>query len=186
MEDGSMTQPIADGITTSRRGLARAALVAGSGLALAGVGTTTRLSGPAAAAAQDAATPVAGELGRAGMPAWFFAIVAYQDPYPGVVQQPEEPPPGTRYVAAEVVIDNAADQPLAFSPGDVTVRSADGLAYRGGSAYGAEPFIGPRNLNGGERSRGWIWFVVAADATLVEMAYVPEPPQMRLPIPGSA
>ncbi|MGH2557624.1 MAG: hypothetical protein ACRDJH_01060 [Thermomicrobiales bacterium] len=180
-----MAQPIADGIgiTTSRRGLARAAVVAGSGLALAGVGSVARLTGPAAVSAQDAGTPEAGELGRAGMPAWFFAVVVYQDPYPGVVQQPAEPPPGSRYVAAEVVIDNAADQPLAFSPGDVTVRSADGVAYRGGSAYGAEPFIGPRNLNGGERSRGWIWFTVAAEAALVEIAYVPEAPRLRLPLP---
>ncbi|MGH2531876.1 MAG: hypothetical protein ACRDJW_06165 [Thermomicrobiales bacterium] len=179
-----MTQPLAEGITASRRGVARAALVAGAGIALAGADSVARLSGPAAASAQGVGTPEAGELGRAGMPAWFFAVVAYQDPYPGVVQQPAEPPPGTRYVATEVVIDNAADQPLAFSPGDVTVHSADGVAYRGGSAYGAEPFIGPRNLNGGERSRGWIWFIVETDAALVEIAYTPDSPRLRLPLPS--
>lgn len=169
-----MVRPRAGGVTTSRRSFARVAAVAGSGLAL-------RVAG---AAAQGAGTPEPGELGRAAMPAWFFVVAAYQDPYPGVVQQPAEPPVGTRYVAADVVIDNASSQPLAYSPGDLHVRAADGVSYRGGSAYGTEPFIGPRILNGGERSRGWVWFIVAADADLVEIVYLPDAPQLRVPLPG--
>jgi hypothetical protein len=176
-----MVQPEAGEITASRRSLARAAIVAGSALALAGAGPPS----PRSTTAQEAGTPPVGEIGRVDMPAWSFALTAYQDPYAGVVQQPAEPPPGTRYVAAEVVIDNASTQPLAFSPGDVNVRSVDGVTYRGGSAYGSEPFIGPRNLNGGERSRGWVWFVVAAEAQLAEIVYLPEAPQLRIPVSPS-
>ena len=133
---------------------------------------------------QTDATPIAeGEIGQAAAPAWSFAVLSVQDPYGGEVQQPPTPPAGTRYVAAEIVVDNASDQPLNFNPVEVRVRDAGGVEYRGGTAIGTEPLIGARNLNGGERSRGWLWFTVAADAELVDLLDLAPPPQVRVPLP---
>jgi len=132
----------------------------------------------AEAAAQG--TPAASEPRRVSAPAWTFGVLQVQDPYPGTIQVPQTAPPGTRYVAAEVEIDNASDQPLAFTPAEIRVRDAAGTDYRGGSALGTEPSINPRNLNGGERSRGWVWFTVAANATVVELVYLGPQPQFRV------
>ena len=174
---------------TSRRRLLGAAGAAAPALTLDGV-TARVVRGPAspsqavATARQDAATPAAdAELGRADAPAWTFVVLAVQDPYQGEVQQPATAPPATRYVAAEVIVDNASDQPLNFTPVEVRVRDEAGVEYRGGTAIGAEPLIGARNLNGGERSRGWIWFTVAERAVLVDVLYLGPPPQFRVALP---
>jgi hypothetical protein len=159
---------------TSRRRLLGATAIAGA------LGVSGRSW--AVATAQDGPTPTA-EIGAAAMPSWAFRLLALQDPYPGQVQVPASPPPGTRYVAAEVVVDNGADQPLAFTPSDVRLRDATGVEYRGGTAIGTEPAINVRNLNGGERSRGWVWFTVAVGAELVDVVYVAPPPQLRIPLP---
>ena len=131
----------------------------------------------------DAAPATDGEIGQAAAPAWTFVVLAVQDPYGGEVQQPPTPPAGTRYVAAEIVVDNGSDQPLNFNPVEVRLRDAAGIEYRGGTAIGTEPLIGARNLNGGERSRGWLWFTVAEDADLVDLLYLAPPPQFRVDLP---
>jgi len=116
-------------------------------------------------------------------PSWTFGLIDLQDPYAGTIQVPQTAPAGTRFVAAEVEIDNASDQPLAFTPAEIRLRDDNGTDYRGGSALGTEPSINQRNLNGGERSRGWVWFTLPTDARLIEIVYVGPQPQFRIPLP---
>jgi hypothetical protein len=118
-----------------------------------------------------------------GAPAWSFALHAVQDPYGGQMQVPQAPPAGTRYVAAEVEVINDSDQALNFTPVEIRLRDQAGTDYRGGAAIGAEPMISPRNLNPGERSRGWVWFIVPVATQAVEIVYVAPGPQYRVPLP---
>ena len=173
--------------SASRRRIVGALASGGlGGLAMAG-GMPWR-SVPAAAVATLApgdatpeAEPEASEaVGQATAPAWTITVEAIQDPYPGQIQAPEEPPAGVRFVAAEMVIDNASAQALAFTPADVRLVDAAGVEYRGGGAAGTEPFLGVRNLNGGDRSRGWVWFMVPEVADLVEIVYVAPTPLFRI------
>ncbi len=117
-----------------------------------------------------------------GPPAWSFQVYVVQDPYTGAMQAPAEPPPGTKYVGVEVELINDSDQGLNFTPVEVRLRDAAGVDYRGGSAIGTEPMISPRNLNPGERSRGWVWFILPADVQPVEVVYVAPAPQFRVPL----
>jgi hypothetical protein len=166
----------AGGREVSRRQVISAITVAGSGMMLGPAADAT-----AKTAAQPGATPSSeASMGRVGMPAWWLTIETFQDPYAGVIQQPAQPPPGTRYLAAEVVIENASPQALNFTPADVRLRDATGQEFRGGTAVGTEPFIAPRNLNGGERSRGWVWFTAPADAQIIEIVYVAPPAELRV------
>lgn len=155
---------------------------AGAGIVLAsGAWLGAEDEASAAIAAQNqSATPAANIVGSAKAPDWTFIVHSYHDPYQGQIQVPKQAPPQTRYVAAEIEIDNNADQPLNFNPADVRVRDGNGTEYRGGSALGTEPFVSARNLNGGERSRGWIWFTVTAGVQLVELAYLGPQPEFRI------
>lgn len=163
----------ADAGQTSRRRLLGSA-VAGAFLALPGT-TSDVLAKQATATAQ-------GPLGRVEAPAWAFLLHEVQDPYAGEIQAPSEPPAGTRYVATEVEIVNDSDQSLNVTPLDVRLRDEAGVEYRGGGAIGEEPTINPRSLNPGELSRGWVWFIVPAEAGLVEVVYVAPAPQFRVPL----
>jgi hypothetical protein len=158
-------------VRTSRRQLLGAAALAAPIPGLTGAEET-------GAAAQ--ATPTVGVPQEIAAPDWIFGVVQFLDPYAGTIQVPQTPPAGTRYVAAEVEIDNDSDQPLAFTPAEIRLRDTNGVEYRGGSALGTEPSINQRNLNGGERSRGWVWFTIAADAKPVELVYVGPQPQFRV------
>jgi hypothetical protein len=40
--------------------------------------------------------------------------------------------------------------------------------------------LNARNLNGGERSRGWVWFTVAAEARITSLVYIAPAPQFRI------
>ena len=130
--------------------------------------------------AQTDATPA--PTGVVRPPAWTFQVHQVQDPYAGTIQVPEAAPPGTRYVGVEVEVGNDAEQALNFTPIDVYLRLEAGIDVRGGSALGVEPSINPRNLNPGERSRGWVWFIVPEDAIPVEVVYIAPPPQFRVPL----
>ena len=157
---------------TNRRALVQSA---GTGLVLAGSGST------AIGRSQTPAT--GGDAEPVALPAWYFAVHQLQDPYAGTMQAPQEPPAGTRYVAAEVEVINDADQGLNFTPVEIRLRDESGFEYRGGGAIGAEPMINPRNLNPGERSRGWVWFTLPAAARPVELVYVAPAPHYRVPLP---
>jgi Domain of unknown function (DUF4352) len=158
-------------VRTSRRQLLGAAALAAP---------IPALPGAVDAGATAPSTPTTGLPRRVPAPSWTFGVLQVEDPYAGTIQVPQTPPAGTRYVAAEVEVDNDSDQPLAFTPAEIRLRDAAGIEYRGGSALGTEPSINQRNLNGGERSRGWVWFTIAAAATPIELVYVGPQPQFRV------
>ncbi|MCA9858981.1 MAG: DUF4352 domain-containing protein [Thermomicrobiales bacterium] len=129
-------------------------------------------------------TPEAPAAGRtATTPNWSVVLHTYEENYSGEIQAPQEKPAGMRFTAAEVEIVNDSDQPLAFTPIDIRLRDDDGIEYRGGSAIGMEPTINPRNLNPGERSRGWVWFTVPEATVAGEIIYLAPQPQFRIPLP---
>lgn len=154
--------------TASRR-----SLVAGAVLA------TVSGRAMAVATAQEA-TPGWSPYPLAEAPAWTFAAHTIQNPYTGTMQVPAEAPAGSRVVAVEVEVTNDADQALNFTPVDIRLRDDAGQEFRGGAAIGTEPMISPRNLNPGERSRGWVWFIVPEATVPVELVYVAPPPQFRI------
>ena len=162
--------PVAPDARASRR-----RFLGSAALGAVGVGVAARAPVVAAVPVRQG-TPAAEAIGQAEAPAWSFTLYVFEDPYQGEIQQPASPPAGTRYVAAEVAVDNASTQPLSFSPADIRLRDAAGTEYRGGSAVGTEPFLSVRNLNGGERSRGWVWFIVPDGAQIVGVAYYGPPP----------
>ncbi len=117
-------------------------------------------------------------------PNWTFSVFRFQDPYAGAIQVPQEQPPGMRFTGAEVEIVNGSDQGLAFTPIDLRLRTLDGIEYRGGSAIGTDPTINPRNLNPGERSRGWVLFTVPAESEADELVYLAPQSQFRIALQG--
>jgi hypothetical protein len=150
------------------------------GIAVAGVAAATLESDRALAQA----TPAAEDGSRIAVaPEWTFVVHTVQDPYSGAIQVPQEQPPGMRFVAADVEVVNASDQSLAFTPIDIRLRTLDGVEYRGGSAIGTDPTINPRNLNPGERSRGWVLFTLPEESEAVELVYLAPQPQFRIVLP---
>lgn len=147
------------------------------GSAAAGLAVVTLRADRTAAQATPDTTSAAPS---AEAPNWSFVLHGYEDNYAGEIQAPQERPAGTRFAAAEVEIINDSDQPLAFTPIDIRLRGADGVEYRGGSAIGMEPTINPRNLNPGERSRGWVWFTLPENASASELVYIAPQPQFRI------
>jgi hypothetical protein len=153
------------------------------GFAAAGVAAATLGSDRAWAQA----TPAAEDGSRIAVaPNWTFVVHNVEDPYSGDIQVPQEHPPGMRFVAAEVEVINASDQSLAFTPIDIRLRTLDGIEYRGGSAIGTDPTINPRNLNPGERSRGWVLFTIPEAGVAVELAYLAPQPQFRIALEDDA
>jgi hypothetical protein len=124
-------------------------------------------------------------VGQAEMPHWVFSVLAFQDPYEGVLTRPTEPEPGMRYIAAEVRIENQSDQPLEFAASDIRLRDEQGTEYASSSAVvGAEPKLTGQNLPDGERTRGWVWFSVPEDAVVTELRMIAPSPQLRVQLPG--
>jgi hypothetical protein len=160
----------------SRRRLLATAALAGSGLAVPG------RAGAAQAGATPPATAPARAVGQADTPRWTFVVAVLLDPYPGQLIRPQQPDPALRYVATEVQILNASDQPLEFSPSDVRLRDDRGVEYAGGSVAGTEPRLVGQNLPGGERTRGWLWFAVPKDVLLTELRLSAPSPQLRVPL----
>jgi hypothetical protein len=129
-------------------------------------------------------TPMA--VGRAEAPAWEFALLTFQDPYRGTLQQPAKPRTGVRYVGAEVQITNGSDQALAFFSSDVKLNENTGLEFRAGDTLGSEPRLRGRNLNPGERARGWVWFELPEGAKLTRITFVAPGPEFRIKLPALA
>ena len=113
-------------------------------------------------------------------PDWAFVVHGMQDPYAGVLTNPEEPAPGMRYVAFEVEVVNASDQPLSFASNAVHLWDDEGFSYRSGAVTGSEPALPGRTLPEGERARGWVWFAVPEDVTLTDILLVPSAPELRV------
>jgi hypothetical protein len=116
----------------------------------------------------------------ASAPDWAFVVHVMQDPYEGVLTTPQEPAPGMRYVAFEVEVVNASDQPLSFASNAVHLWDDEGFSYRSGAVAGSEPALPGRTLPEGERARGWVWFAVPEDVTLTDILLVPSAPELRV------
>jgi hypothetical protein len=132
--------------------------------------------GPPQALGQGA-TPVAV---TALTPSWSFIVHGMQDPYLGVLINPRDPVPGTRYVGFDVEVVNDSDQPLTYTGNAVFVRDENGFAYRSGAVTGSEPALQARTLLRSERARGWVWFGVQEGARLSELVLVPAAPELRV------
>lgn len=129
------------------------------------------------------AQPAEGEVvGEALAPAWRFAVSIFEDPYRGTIESPVDPPPGTRFVGAEVVITNDSDQPLEFAVNGVRLQDNRGFQYPAGDVIGTEPRLVSQNLPDRERTRGWVWFLLPVDAEPFQMAFNGPPPSFRVPL----
>jgi hypothetical protein len=161
----------------NRRRLLYSSAMAG---AISGVGASSFAGGttptPEISAAQDESDTVS----VAEAPAWSFTLIVFLDPYEGEIQDPVEVDAGSRVVGAQVAVDNGSDQALNFFIGDIRLRDTAGMEFRAGTARGAEPRIGSRNLLPGERSRGWTWFLVPTDSELVQLTYIAPAPEFRI------
>lgn len=150
----------------------------------------TTLATAAGAAGLGAPVPAAARLaglqdeqplvGEATSPSWLFVVHALQDPYEGDIVRPEEPEPGTRYVAAQVALRNESVEPLNAVAGGVRLVDEDGFEYLPGTVFGTEPRLPTLNMPPGFRVRGWVWYVVPEDAQLSELIYVPPPPRLAV------
>jgi hypothetical protein len=116
----------------------------------------------------------------ASAPDWTFVMHGMQDPYAGVLTNPQEPAPEMRYVAFDVEVVNASDQPLNFASNAVHLWDDEGFSYRSGAVAGSEPALPGRTLPGGERARGWVWFAVPEDVTLTDILLIPAAPELRI------
>lgn len=165
-------------MTDRRRFWARIALVA---LAVTCLSTIVE---PAMSFGQTTEEATANVEATAVPPDWTFVSHRFQDPYLGTITFPTELPPGHRVAAAEVEVVNESSQPLVFTPYVVRLRVADGASYQGGSVFGLEPPLEGRALEGGERTRGWVWFAVPSEAEPVELVLVPQAPEFVISLTG--
>jgi len=157
----------------NRRHIVRTAALSGTALAVAGLGATSGI--PVRASIQ--ATPTTDPIETVNPPQWVYRVFGYQDPYRGNATR--DPLPGTRWVAAEVGVNNESDQPLSLSTSDLRVRLSSGLEVRAGEIAGTEPRLNPRNLNAGENARGWVWFLVEEGVDVQQLVYVADAPEFR-------
>jgi hypothetical protein len=145
-------------------------------------GMTVNQASALANVRQDAASGAGDVFGTAVAPAWTFTVHDYQDPYSGAVTRPDEPPPATRYIGADVEIDNASEQALRYERNEVRLRDASGYEYPAGNTFGDAPALDGRTLNPGERARGWVWYTVAEDTRIVELVLLASSPEFRVAI----
>jgi hypothetical protein len=174
---GSMSQLM------TRRALTASSL---TGVALA-FGTSGAGTGRFALAQTDGTpvaegTPTESLVGEVVAPEWRFAVTIFEDPYRGTITTPSEPPPGTRYIGVEVVITNNSEQPLEFRVPNVRLLDDRGFNYAAGDVQGTEPRLVSQNLPDLERTRGWVWFMVPADAVVSAMIFNGPIPTFRVPV----
>ena len=134
------------------------------------------------------ATPVvigtpATPIGVATGPAWSFLVHRIEDPYGGQIVWPEELPDGSRVIGVEVEAVNGSDQPLTVSSFAVRLRDAAGVGYQPGAA-GSNPSLEDRVLGQGERTRGWVWFVLPDGVEPVELVLQPRAPELAIALAG--
>jgi hypothetical protein len=119
-------------------------------------------------------------------PAWRFVVHRYRDPYQDVIIRPETREPGTRYIGAEVGIQNESDASLNFLAGAVRLRDVEGIEYLNGTVIGSDPRINDINLIPGERARGWVWFAVPEATQAADITYLAPPPRLTVPVPDGS
>jgi hypothetical protein len=117
---------------------------------------------------------------EATMPDWRFAIVAIQDPYEPAGTSNQESPAGMRMVAYQVILTNNSAESMDFSISDVRLRDIDGFEYRAGERIGDEPRLSSQNLPGGDRIRGWVWYLIPEGTTPTSIVLVAPGPRLRI------
>lgn len=167
---------------TSRRYMLGALATGGSAVILAAGSGQLGI-----ARAQEPGTPEAtpqgdGDAVRIAPPDWAFVVHRIEDPYELPEGSTLVVPPGTSYLAAEVEIDNASNQPLAFAVAQIRLRASDGVEYLPGRAAGPETTLNGRVIPPGEQSRGWLWFNVPEDVELTELVFIAQNPEFSLPL----
>jgi hypothetical protein len=122
-------------------------------------------------------------LGKATAPSWSFAVLAVEDLDRGNADQSHLRGAENRFMAADVVISNDSDAPLAFNLTDIRLRGTDGSEYPGGEIAGSMPRLTGQNLPPGDLARGWIWFNVPAEIVVAEIRFYGPSPILHVPLP---
>lgn len=122
-------------------------------------------------------------LGQAAAPNWAFAVLAIEDADIGDGNPWSRRGPENRSVAADILISNNSDAPLAFNLGDIWLRGTDGSEYPGSEVVGTKPRLMGQNLPPGDLARGWIRFDVPADTVIAEVRFYGPRPILRVPLP---
>jgi hypothetical protein len=114
------------------------------------------------------------------MPDWRFAVVAIQDPYEPAGANDQQIPAGMRMVAYQVILTNNSAESMDFTISDVRLRDIDGFEYRGGERIGDEPRLSSQNLPGGDRIRGWVWYLIPEATVPTSIVLVAPEPRLRI------
>ena len=122
-------------------------------------------------------------LGQATAPSWSFAVLAIEDLKSGNTDESHGRGAENRFVAADVVISNNSDAPLAFGLGDIRLRGTDGSEYPGGEIAGSMPRLTAQNLPPGDLARGWIRFNVPIETVVSEIRFYGPSPILHVPLP---
>lgn len=148
-----------------------------AGIAMAMNAQATQSTPPA-----TEAVSTTGVIGQADMPRWSFTVVDIQDPFVDKLTFPQKLPPDTRAVQSQIVITNDADQPLDFKTSDIHLLDVEGVEYPAGNATGSQPKLVSQTLPNGERTRGWVWFLVRSGVKIQEIKFYAPAPQLRVPV----
>lgn len=167
---------------TTRRRLLTTMVGAGSGLMFVERGNVLSVRAAATPPAEGTATSTKPPtvLGQVDAPTWSFSLNSLDDPFTGKLVFPTKIAAGNRVVRAEVVIINASDQPLDFQNSKVHLVDTDGIEYVAGNAQGSDPSLVSQTLPNGERSRGYVWFVIPETSELAQIKFIAPPPQLRI------
>jgi hypothetical protein len=127
-------------------------------------------------------TPVSGEEihREVTMPDWRFAVVAIRDPYQPADSNSQQIPAGMRMVAYQIILTNNSVESLDFGISDIRLRDIDGFEYRAGERIGDEPRLSSQNLPGGDRIRGWVWYLIPENTTPTSIVLVAPEPRLRI------
>ncbi len=163
-----------------RRGAASVGVVAILAVGFAGcssdgddreaVASTTPTTAAPGAPVADPPLPVAVNAvpyvyaAQVGLATWKLRILGHTDPFTDAT-----PPPGSRYVAVEVWIENGALEPQTVEPDAFLVYDRDARGSRPLSLAGFEEFA--PTLAGGEAATGEFVFEVADDAMLSYLVF---------------
>lgn len=118
-------------------------------------------------------TPVIGKVGERVISRGLAVTIAQViDPLPR--GQYNTPKPGFRWVAFDVIVENAGSSPLDYNPYFARLKTVDNREYTFGiSSPDLKPLLQYGTHQPGESSRGWIGFEIQEDAQLASLSYTP-------------
>jgi hypothetical protein len=116
------------------------------------------------------------------LPSWNVRILTFQDPYAGKLVQPREPDPAVRYVGVEAELSNESDQAWNTAPSQFRLHDDLDQEHPSGGVTGSEPRLLEKNLAPGDAARGWVWFRVPLEATIIDLVYQAPSPRLLLSV----